>query len=77
VQHGTSKPIQPGHHQHIPVPQDPQHQIQLRAGGLGAAGVINMDVTPGDAGPGQRIGLSVRVLLGGGDPRVPTNIRRQ
>jgi len=24
VQHGAAEPIQPGHHQHIPVPQDPQ-----------------------------------------------------
>ncbi len=30
VQHGTAEPIQQGHHQHIPVPQDPQHQVQLR-----------------------------------------------
>jgi len=30
-----------------------------------------MDVVPGDAGPGQGVGLVVRVLLGGGDPCVP------
>ncbi len=71
VQHGTAEPIQPGHHQHIPIPQDPQHQVQLRAGGFGAAGMINMDVTAGDTYPQQGIGLVVRVLLGGGDPRVP------
>jgi len=71
VQHGTSEPIQPGHDQHIPIPQDPQDEVQLRAGCLRAAGVINMDVVSGDAGPGQGIGLVVRVLLGGGDPRVP------
>jgi len=71
VQHGATEPIQPGHHQHISVSQDPQHQVQLRAGCLGAAGVVDMDVVPGDAGPGQGVGLVVRVLLGGGDPCVP------
>jgi hypothetical protein len=37
----------------------------------GAAGVVDMDVVPGDAGPQQGVGLVVGVLLGGGDPRVP------
>jgi hypothetical protein len=41
VQHGTAEPIQPGHHQHIPFPQDPQHQVQLRARGIGAAAVTS------------------------------------
>ncbi len=70
VQHGSSEPIQPGHHQHIPVSQDPQHQVQLRPRGLSAAGVVDMDVVPGDPGPGQGVGLVVRVLLSSGDPRV-------
>ena len=71
VQNRTSEAIQPGHHQHVPVPQHPQDQIQLRPGRLGAAGMIDMDIVAGDPRPQQGIDLMVRVLLGGGDPRVP------
>jgi len=68
VQYGAAEAIQPGHHQDVPVAEDLQDEVQFRPGGFGAAGVIDGDVVPGDAGSQQGIGLVVWVLLGGGDP---------
>ncbi len=51
-------------------PQSPSATTNNGGSGLSAAGVVDMDVVPGDAGPGQGVGLVVRVLLRGGDPRV-------
>ena len=37
---GAAEAIQPGYHQDVPGAEDLQGQVQFRAGGLGAAGVI-------------------------------------
>ncbi len=44
--------------------------VELGPAGLGTAGMVEVDVCRVDTGAGQGIRLVVRVLVGGGDPRV-------
>jgi hypothetical protein len=44
--------------------------VELRSAGLGAAGVIDVDVLGGHASAEERVDPVVRVLLGGPDARV-------
>lgn len=71
VHHRTTQPVQPGHHKRVTVAQQCHRQVQLRAGGLHAAGNIDMNVLGFHAGAAQRVDLVGGVLLGGRHSGVP------
>jgi hypothetical protein len=54
-----------------PTPRSqPQHVVELRAAGLGAAGVVDVDVVASDACALQRVDLMIWVLVSGRDAGV-------
>jgi len=70
VQHGAAEPVQAGDLERVAGAEQLEDQVELWPAGLGAAGGIEVDVVPRDAGPQQGVDLVVGVLVGGGDPRV-------
>ena len=67
----TADAAQPGDHDLVPGGQPAQQLIQPGAGGQLAGDLIDHDVARLDPGHGQRVLLGVRVLLAGGDLRIP------
>src|SRR5450755_3921072 len=70
MQDRATEAIKPCDLECVAITQHPQDGVERRPAGLGAAGVINIDVLGGHAGVEERVDLVVRVLLGGRDARV-------
>jgi len=69
VQDRAAEAVQSRDLQCVALAQDPQDDVELRAAGLRAAGVVNVDVTRGDAGASERIDLVLGILVGRRDAR--------
>lgn len=66
----AAEAVQPRDLQRVAVTQQAEHVVELWAAGLGAAGVVDVDVFTGDAGALQRVDLMVGVLVSSRDARV-------
>jgi len=69
VQDRAREPVEPGD-LHGAAAQELHDQVELGAGGFGAAGGVDVDVVPVDAGPQKSVDLVIGVLVGGRAPRV-------
>jgi hypothetical protein len=70
VQDRSAEAVQSRDFQRVAVAQEPQDVVELRAAGLGAAGVVDVDVVIGDAGAAQRVDLVAGILVGRRDAGV-------
>ena len=70
MQDRAAEAVQPGDLQRVAVAQQAQHVVELWTAGLGAAGVVDVDVVAGDAGALQRVDLVIWILVSGRDARV-------
>nr|WP_131736091.1 ATP-binding protein [Actinomadura roseirufa] len=70
MQHRPGQPVQAGHLQRVTLAQQLQHQIELRARGLRAGRLVEIDVLAGHSSPQERVDLVVGILVGGRHPRV-------
>ena len=70
MQDRSAEAVQSRDLQRVAVAEEPKDVVELRAAGLGAARVVDVDVVMGDAGAAQRVDLVAGVLVGGRDAGV-------